>query len=297
MGLFSSLFGGSRKQDFGSLIPAPPQFQLAQGSQGQYLGGIQDLIDVFSRRSQGQDQFDALQYIYGPQATELRQNYGIDTDPRDIYSQRTGALPKTLASLNQRGLLDTGVSGIIEGQLRSNLANELARAYGGAKTMQRQDIDAAYSNLSQLFPQRFQAQNIQNQIDYENALNKYNVDLQRNAATANQQQSMAANKASAIQSGLGLGLSALMGGMGGAGLFGSGSAIGSGGFGGFTAGALGGATGSYNPYQQMSLKNIFGNNNSGSIAPSNQGSPLLRNYSNYYNRPFNSSNSNLFGAY
>jgi hypothetical protein len=252
MGLFSSLFGGSKKIDYSQMIPDPPKFSLADGSQGQYTGGLQQLIDVFNGRANGTDQFDAISYIYGPQANELRQNYGIDTNPGDIYSQRTGVLPQTLASMNSRGLLDTGTSGIIEGQLRSNLANELARAYGGAKTMQRTDVDNSLSALAQLFPQRFQAQNIQSQVDYDNAMNQYNTLLNRNAATVGQQQSMAQNKANAWQSGLGLALAPFTG---GASLFGGGQSAYSGGTGG-----AGNTGSSGSPYQQNYLRSLFGQN-------------------------------------
>lgn len=195
MGLFDSIFGGSKKTDYGSLIPNPPHYQLAPGSNEQYLGGINQLIDVFNNRASGNDIFDAIKYIFEPQAQQLRQLYGIDTQPGDIYSQRTGSLPQTLASLNSRGLLDTGTSGVVEAQLRSNLNNQLGQAYGSAKTLQRQDIDNALANLHQLFPERFSVQNIPSQIDYNNQLGDYNATLQRNLATANQQQQRSANRA------------------------------------------------------------------------------------------------------
>lgn len=271
MGLFGSLFGGGKKQNYGELIPNPPRFSLAQGSQDRYRGGIDQLINVFQNRSQGNDIFDALKYIYEPQANELRRSYGIDTDPGDIYSQRTGSLPQTLASLNKRGLLDTGTSGIIEGQLRSNLNNELGRSYGSAKTMQRQDIDNALSMLQQLFPERFQAENIQSQIDYDNAMNDYNATLQRNQATAGQQQMRAANKAGAWDSALGLGMNFLTGGFSGGG--------------GFNPSAgFGNLTGTYNPYQNQMFpqRNTTGNGISdvGSTAPSSNF--LRRKINSYY---------------
>lgn len=209
MGLFSSIFGGGKKIDFSQNIPEPPKFSLAAGSQDQYTQGLQKLIDVFSNRANGNDLFDAIKYIYEPQANQLRQSYGIDTDPGDIYSQRAGSLPQTLASLQKRGLADTGTSGIIEAQLRSNLNNKLAELFGAAKTTQRNDVNDALDYLHQLFPERFQAQNIGNQVDYQNAVNSYDALLQRNAATVNQQQQRAANKANAWDSALGLGMSFL----------------------------------------------------------------------------------------
>lgn len=209
MGLFSSIFGGGKKIDFSQNIPEPPKFSLAAGSQDQYTKGLQKLIDVFSNRANGNDLFDAIKYIYEPQANQLRKSYGIDTDPDDIYSQRAGSLPQTLASLQKRGLADTGTSGIIEAQLRSNLNNKLAELFGAAKTTQRNDVNDALDYLHQLFPERFQAQNIGNQVDYQNAVNSYDALLQRNAATVNQQQQRAANKANAWDSALGLGMSFL----------------------------------------------------------------------------------------
>jgi len=279
MGLFSSLFGGSKKIDYSQMIPDPPRFSLADGSLGQYTGGLQQLIDVFNQQSQGQGLFDALQYIYGPQETALNQQYGINTNPGDIYSQRTGILPKTLASMNSRGLLDTGTSGIIEAQLRSNLANQNSQNYGAAKQIQSQQQQDALSALNQLFPQRFQAQNIQSQVDYDNAMNQYNTLLNRNAATVGQQQSMQANKNSAIDSLFGLGLGALGGAASGAGLFGSFGKIGGGGARGAMAGALGNITGSYSPVQQYALQNIFGNNKNNQN-PGNYSSPFLSNNQN-----------------
>lgn len=279
MGLFSSLFGGTKKIDYSRMIPDPPRFSLADGSLGQYTGGLQQLIDVFNQQSQGQGLFDALQYIYGPQETALNQQYGINTNPGDIYSQRTGILPKTLASMNSRGLLDTGTSGIIEAQLRSNLANQNSQNYGAAKQIQSGQQQDALSALNQLFPQRFQAQNIQSQVDYDNAMNQYNTLLNRNAATVGQQQSMQANKNSAIDSLFGLGLGALGGAASGSGLFGSFGKIGGGGSSGAMAGALGNVTGSYNPYQQYSLQNLFSGNKS--TTPRNSSSPLLSNFGAY----------------
>ena len=290
---FSSLFGGSRKQNYGDLIPNPPAFSYAPGSTDQYSGGIQNLIDLFTQKSEGKGLFDALQYVYGPQANELRQNYGIDTNPGDIFSQRTGALPQTLASLNKRGLLDTGTSGIIEGQLRSNLSNELARAYGGAKQQQSQEQTASLDALHQLFPERFQAQNLQTQADYQNQMNNYNALLQRNQATVAQQAQMDQNTASRNQSLFGLGLSAFGGGLQGAGTFGSFGQLGTG-LGAFGQGALGNVTGAYNPTQQYALQNIFGNKNQNqtSSLPGFGGSPLLKSFYSQsrpnYDQPFSS---------
>jgi hypothetical protein len=274
---FNKLFGISDKQNYSELIPEPPKFSLAEGSQNQYTGGLQELIDVFNRRSQGQDQFDAISYIYGPQATELRQNYGIDTDPRDIYSQRAGQLPQLMASMNSRGLLDTGTSGILEGQMRSNLANELARAFGGAKTMQRQDIDNSLSALAQLFPQRFQAQNIQSQVDYDNALNSYNALLSRNAATAQGQATRNNQVSSALQGGLGLAMGGVGGGMSGMGMFGGTPLISNNPFGSFMAGAAGNMTGQYNPYQQSmaALTKQSTNPYTNATSPGNSTSSLI----------------------
>lgn len=231
MGLFDSLFGGGKKIDYNSVIPNPPQFQLAPGSNEQYLGGINQLIDVFNNRAQGNDIFDALKYIYEPQAQQLRQQYGIDTDPGDIFSQRSGSLPQTLASLNSRGLLDTGTSGVIEAQLRSNLNNELGRAFGSAKTLQRQDIDSALSNLHSLFPERFSAQNIPSQINYNNQLGDYNATLQRNLATANQQQQRSSNQAGLFGDIFGLAAAPFTGGASLAGLFSPSQNSGASGFG------------------------------------------------------------------
>lgn len=272
MGLFSSLFGGSRKQDYSQLIPDPPAFSLAPGSLSGYTGGLQQLIDVFQNRASGNDQFDAVKYIYGPQETLLNQQYGINTTPGDIYASRTGALPQTLASMNQRGLLDTGTSGIVEAQLRSNLANQLASLFGQAKQTQRTDVDNSLNNLHQLFPEQFQAQNIQSQIDYDNAMNNYNTLLQRNQATVGQQQQRDANKSAAWQSGIGLGLAPFTGGAS-LGLAG-GAATSQGGAGGIFGG---GST----PMNFSFLKNLFGGQKSS--APGNTSSPLLNGGTDYIN--------------
>lgn len=248
-GLFSKLFG-SKKVDYSKMIPDPPQFQMAGGSQQQYIGGLQQLIDVFNRRSQGQDQFDYMSYVYGPQEARLRQEYGIGANPGDAYANASGVLPQTLASLNSRGLLDSGTSGVIEAQTRSNLANKLAELFGGAKHMQRQDIDMSLGQLQQLFPQRFQAQNIGNEVDYNNAMQNYNALLNRNAATAEQTANIDSRRQGMLQGALGLGLGAFSGGMMGAGAFGGASQIGAGGSNGFMQGAMGNLFGS-NPYQQQ----------------------------------------------
>ncbi len=273
---FSKLFGIPGKQNYSELIPEPPKFSLAPGSQQGYVSGLQQLIDVFQNRASGNDQFDYMKYIYGPQEEQLRRLFGIDTQPGDIYSTKSGSLPQTMASMNQRGLLDTGTSALIEGQQRADLNSQLAQLFGQAKVGQKQDVDAAYSNLHQLFPEQFQAQNIQSQVDYDNAMNSYNALLQRNAATAEGQATRNSAVSGALQGGLGALFGAAGGGMAGMGMFG-GTPLAGGGGAGFATGALGNLFGQTNPYAQ--LKNIIQTNDPFKVGqtttPGSGGSPLI----------------------
>jgi hypothetical protein len=184
MGLF-----GNKKVDWSQMIPDPPAYTLANGSAENYLAGIEQLLSTFQNRANGTDMFDYLKFLFEPQKAELSKQYGIDVDPNDVYSQNSGVLPQTLASMNKRGLLDTGTSGVIEGQTRSDYANQVAKLFGESKQLQRNDIDNSLNALGQLFPARFNVANIPNQVNYSNAMNNYNALLNRNQATVAQQQS------------------------------------------------------------------------------------------------------------
>ena len=223
-GFFNKLFGIQDKPNYGESIPNPPTFSYAPGSTDAYTQQLQNLFDVFSRRADGTDQFDYLKYVFGPQETALNQYYGINTTPGDIYSRQSGALPQTLASLNKRGLLDTGTSGLIEGQLQADRANKLAELFGSAKASQRTDIDNALNAQGQLSPQLFQAKNLQSQADYENAMNNYNAELQRQSLTAQSRNTRNAQVTGALQQGAGMLMGAAGAGFGGGGGFNWGSA-------------------------------------------------------------------------
>lgn len=209
MGLFSK----KSKPNFGEIYQPPPTFSYAPGTINQYSGGLQGLIDTFTNRSQGNDIFDYVKYLFDPQAAALRQSYGIDTNSGDTYARGSGVLPQTLAGLNKRGLLDSGTSGVIEAQTRSNLENQLSQLFGTAKGLQRQDIDQSLEALNQLYPQRFQVGNMQTMADYQNAMNNWQQDQNRALATASYQQSQPSTFQQ-IAPILGQGISALFGGAG-----------------------------------------------------------------------------------
>lgn len=215
MGLFDSLFGISKKQNISDLIPEPPRMTLAGGSVEGLVGGTQGLIDVFQRRSQGQDAFDFLRFVFEPQLNRLNQAFGrgfIGEEGMGSLGRRQGALGSLEADLQRRGLLDSGVSGVLQGQLEAERAAKEAELYGQARTMQRADIDASLQNLNQLYPQLFQAKNIPNQVEYQNAMNSYNALLQRNQATQAQRDNRAQQTSNAIMGGIGLGLAPFTGG-------------------------------------------------------------------------------------
>ena len=247
-----------RKPNIGDIYPDPPRFQLAAGSHAQYKGGVDSLVDTYKNRSLGNDIFDYIKYLFEPQRTQLNQDYGINTDAGDVYSTKTGILPQTLASLNSRGLLDTGTSGLIEGQLRSNLANKTAELFGNAKQLQRQDIDNALEALSALYPQQFEVNNIPNSVNYFNEMNQYNVASQRNAA----QQAYEASQGPKTLFGQ---LAGVFGGAAGTGI---GYAVG-----GPIGGSIGGSIGS-------GIGNLFSGKSAGSNYKASDGG---YNFSNLYN--------------
>jgi hypothetical protein len=179
------LFGKKSKPNFGELYKDPPQYQLAPGSYDKYQGQIQSLVDLFGRRSRGEDQFDYMKYLYEPQEAALNRQYGIGTAPGDIYSQGAGSIQRTLAGLNQRGLGDAGTSGLILAQLEADRNRQLAELFGQARIAQRGDIDQAYSNLGELYPAQFEAAQIQPNINYANAMANFNQDFNRTNAHQN----------------------------------------------------------------------------------------------------------------
>lgn len=189
MGLFDSLLGKRNKPDIGAQYRQPPQRTYDQEAFKRLVSGYNDLTGTFERRSRGEDVFDYIKYLFEPQRTYLNQEYGITGDPADVYSSRTGVLPQALASMNSRGLLDTGTSGLVEGQIRSNASNKLAELFGNAKQLQRQDINDALETLHTLYPENFQIADIPHSIAYGNAIGNYNVDMARTAAQTAYEQS------------------------------------------------------------------------------------------------------------
>lgn len=177
------------KPDIGAQYRQPPQRTYDQEAFKRLVSGYNDLTGTFERRSRGEDVFDYIKYLFEPQKTYLNQEYGITGDPSDIYSSRTGVLPQTLASMNAKGLLDTGTSGLVEGQIRSNASNKIAELFGNAKQLQRQDIDDALATLHTLYPENFNIADIPHSIAYGNAIGNYNVDMARTAAQTAYEQS------------------------------------------------------------------------------------------------------------
>lgn len=207
MGFFDSLFGIDKKENISEMIPNPPRLSLAEGSMDDYLGGLDSLIDTFEDRRTGKDAFDFLKFVFEPQLNRLNQAFGrgfIGEEGMGSLGRRQGALGALEADMNRRGLLDSGVSGVLQGQLESQRAGAEADLFGQAKTMQRADIDAAMQSLANLFPSRFEAQNIPNQIEYENAMNEHNATVARNQATVAQRQRRNAQRSAAIRDGIGM---------------------------------------------------------------------------------------------
>ena len=101
----------------------------------------------------------------------------------DVYGGKAGALQQLRDSLNKRGLLDSGTSGLLESQVYADRNRQLADLFGQAKQMQRQEYFGALQKLQELYPERFEIRNIPNYLSYFNATNDYNAALQRNAAT------------------------------------------------------------------------------------------------------------------
>ena len=181
MGFFSDLFGGGKKTDFGAIYKEPPQLRIDDAQV--WLQQLDDLIREYDGIKTGTNTFDAVKYMYEPQAATINREYGIGVDPRDIFGAKNGALQRRQAEMNARGLLDTGTSAIIEAQLESNRARDLADLMGQAKQVQRAEYFDALNNLERLFPQRFEVRNINNINDFNNAMRSYNVGFQRDVAT------------------------------------------------------------------------------------------------------------------
>lgn len=180
MGFFSNLFG-KNKVNYGELYPDPPQLRVDDADI--YLKQIDSIINDYEGIRTGDNSFDAIKYLYQPQEALVNREYGIGTTPGDTYGSKAGAMQRLDASLNQRGLLDSGTSGLLESQLESDRIRQLAGLFGDAKQVQRQEYFDALGKLEGLFPQRFEVRNIPNAVQYFNDVNNYNVAGQRNAAT------------------------------------------------------------------------------------------------------------------
>lgn len=181
MGFFSSLFGKSKKTDFGSIYPEPPRLRVDDADK--FLAQIDQLIGEYDSVRDGTNMFDAIKFVYEPQKAELDRLYGIDTLPGDTYGAKGGALQQLQAGMNQRGLLDSGTSGLLESQVYADRNRQLADLFGQSKQIQRDDYFDSLTNLERLFPQRFEVRNIPNAVNYMNDMNSYNVATQRNSAT------------------------------------------------------------------------------------------------------------------
>lgn len=181
MGFFSSLFGGGDKTDFGAIYPEPPKLRVDDADK--FLAQIDQLIGEYDSVRDGTNMFDAIKFVYEPQKAELDRLYGIGTLPGDTYGAKSGALQQLQAGMNQRGLLDTGTSGLLESQVYADRNRQLADLFGQSKQIQRDDYFDSLTNLERLFPQRFEVRNIPNAVNYMNDMNSYNVATQRNSAT------------------------------------------------------------------------------------------------------------------
>jgi len=194
---FTGMFGGKKQKakSMEELYGPPPQRGYDQAEYNRYKAGYNDLTSTFERRSKGEDIFDYIKFLFEPQKTALLQDYGLTNDPNDVYHNQSGSLAKTNANLNSRGLLDTGTSGVVEGQLRSNANNKLAELFGNAKQLQKTEIDNALDALHTLYPENFQIADIPYAISYGNELNNYNA---KQGALAQQYGNIAATPSNSL---------------------------------------------------------------------------------------------------
>jgi hypothetical protein len=186
MSWLSSLFSGNKKTNYGSIYAEPPKLRIDDADV--WLRQLDDLIANWDDIKTGKSMFDAVKFIYEPQKTEMQQLYGINApgyntgSTGDLFA-RSGSIPRVMGQMNKTGTLDAGTAGLVTGQLESQMNQDLAGLFGQAKQTQRADYLNSLEQLRSLYPERFQVRNINNVNDYNNAVNSYNVGVQRNAAT------------------------------------------------------------------------------------------------------------------
>lgn len=187
MSWLSDLFSGSKKKaDYGSIYAEPPKLRIDDADV--WLRQLDDLIANWDKIKTGESMFDAVKFIYEPQKAEMEQLYGINApgyntgSTGDLFA-RGGSIPRVMGQMNKTGTLDAGTAGLVTGQLESQMNQDLAGLFGQAKQTQRADYLNSLEQLRSLYPERFQVRNINNVNDYNNAVNSYNVGVQRNAAT------------------------------------------------------------------------------------------------------------------
>lgn len=256
MGLFSGLFGGGDKTDFGALFPDPPKLELTDIAD--FDNGINSIIEDYINIKNGTGRFDAIQSIFKPQEALINREFGIGTVPGDVFGEKTGALQRLRAGLNQRGLLDAGTSALLESQVEADRIRQLAEVFGNASVIQGNRELGALQALPNLFDTQFQTSNIQNNLDFFNAERKFAQDERRNLATEADRLQRNANEAAFGSGLLQLGGAAL------GSFFGpAGTALGS---------QIGGAFGGANQrYSGGSLPNFFGTSST-----FGQSNPLLK---------------------
>jgi len=214
MSWLSDLFGGKKKTDYGAIYQEPPKLRIDDADV--WLRQLDDLISNWDDIKTGKSMFDAVKFIYEPQKAEMEQLYGINApgyntgSTGDLFA-RSGSIPRVMGQMNRTGTLDAGTAGLVTGQLESQMNKDLASLFGQAKQTQRDDYMNSLSQLQALYPERFQVRNINNVNDYNNAVNSYNVAMQRNAATEADRLQRLASTNSAMGGLIGTGIGSLIG--------------------------------------------------------------------------------------
>lgn len=212
---FESLFGGGDKPNIGAAFPNPPRQTLAEGSVDQLTDNLDQLLQTFQRRARGEDMFDVIKFIFEPQLNRLNEAFGIQAGGGDLgpFGRRQGALGRLEADLQRRGLLDSGVSGVLQAQLESQRALGEADLFGQAKALQREDIDQSLANIGNISPALFEAQNIPNRLKFENEFRQFQNDQAREQAHLGFTQNRNSQKAAGAQNALALAAAPFTGGM------------------------------------------------------------------------------------
>lgn len=297
MSWLSGLFGGNKKADYGAIYAEPPK--LEQVDYGLWLNQIDDLINNWDDIKTGKSQFDAVKFLYEPQKAEMEQLYGINapgytgqTSTGDLFA-RGGSIPRTMASMNKAGTLDTGTAGLVQGQMEAQMNKDLAGLFGQAKQTQRNDYINSLAQLQQLYPERYQVANIPTNLKYFNDMNSYNVALQRNAATEADRLQRLASTNGFMGGLIGTGVDAIAGAFG-IPTMGMGQKLGAGiantGMSTFN-GQTGGGTSTGDSNWSSFLSNLFGNN---SASPTDYTSNTGSSY-NAFTNPYSTGGGAGFG--